>query len=78
MTVSPYLDDLYRIAAAPGPNPSEPQLANWMAGRGWLPSQAAAEARARLEEAAEDLAASEVFRAYARDRLAALDRGDAA
>lgn len=32
MTVSPYLDDLYRIAAASGPDPSEPQLANWMAG----------------------------------------------
>jgi len=78
MTASPYLDDLYRIAGAPGRDPSDPQLAGWMAGLGWLPSQAAAEARARLEEAAEDLAATEAVRAYARDRLAALDRGDAA
>lgn len=78
MTVSPYLDDLFRIAAAPGRDPSEPQLAGWMAGRGWLPSQAAAEARARLEAAGEDHAASDAVRAYARDRLAALDRGDAA
>lgn len=78
MTVSTYLDDLFRIAAAPGRDPFEPQLADWMAGLGWLPSQAAAEARARLEVAAEDRAASDAVRAYARDRLAALDRGDAA
>ena len=78
MPVSAYLDALFRIAAAPGRDPSEPQLAGWMAGLGWLPSQAAAEARARLEGAAEDRAASDAVRAYARDRLAALDRGDVA
>jgi hypothetical protein len=78
MTDSSYLDALFRIAVAPGRDPSEPQLAGWMAGRGWLPSQAAAVARARLEEAAEDPASSDAVRAYARDRLAALERGDAA
>lgn len=78
MSLSPYVDDLFRIAGASAHDPSEPQLASWMAALGWLPSQAAAEARAKLEAAAEDRALGDAVRAYARDRLAVLDRGDAA